>query len=175
MSLFLQFREIATAEVFEMGRKSVREDKSIYQISRETAGLTRAAAADRVPWLSESRIEKIEAGADVKADEVLAMAETYNDPLLCNRHCTRECAIGKQNVEPVERKNLSQITLEILSALTTLDRDKERLIEITVDGVISEDEKTDFDKIKRTLKTMASTIDSLELWLASLENGGPQT
>ena len=43
-----------------MGRKSTKENKNIYQISRENAELTRDAAAEQLEFISSDRIEKIE-------------------------------------------------------------------------------------------------------------------
>ena len=43
-----------------MGRKSVRENKNIYQLSREEANMTRAEASEATGFMSESVIEKIE-------------------------------------------------------------------------------------------------------------------
>ena len=53
----------------------------------------------------------------------------------------------------------------MLATLNKLAREKERLIEITVDGELSEDELPDFFKIKEELAKMALAIDSLNLWL----------
>ena len=62
-------------------------------------------------------------------------------------------------------KDLSQITLEMLASLNTLNRDKDRLIEITVDGQISADELDDFHKIQAQLGQISQAIDSLQLWV----------
>ena len=40
-----------------MGRRSVKENKSIYQVKREEMGLTREKASERMATLSEDRIE----------------------------------------------------------------------------------------------------------------------
>ena len=53
----------------------------------------------------------------------------------------------------------------MLATLNKLSHEKERLIEITVDGELSEDEIPDFMKIKEELEKMALAIDSLNLWL----------
>ena len=53
----------------------------------------------------------------------------------------------------------------MLATLNKLTREKERLIEITVDGELSSDELPDFLKIKEELEKMALVIDSLNLWL----------
>ena len=62
-------------------------------------------------------------------------------------------------------KDLSQITLEMLAALNTLSKKKDRLIEMTVDGEISPDEVPDFLSLKDELEKMAIVIDSLNLWI----------
>ena len=46
-----------------------------------------------------------------------------------------------------------------------LTREKERLIEITVDGQITEDELPDFCSIQEKLNQMSLAIDSLKLWV----------
>ena len=43
-----------------MGRKSTKENKTIYQKSREALGYTRDAAAEKLGFISSDRIEKIE-------------------------------------------------------------------------------------------------------------------
>ena len=82
-----------------MPRRSTRENKTAYQLSREHAGLTREAAAERMEFISAARIEKIESERSAPhPEEVLAMAEAYGDPMLRNEYCTRECPIGKKYV-----------------------------------------------------------------------------
>lgn len=149
-----------------MGRKSTKENKNIYQTSREALGLTREAAAEQLEFLSADRIEKIESEKSLPhPDEILAMANCYKNPSLCNYYCSHECPIGQEYVPEVQMKNLSQITLEMLASLNTLNRDKDRLIEITVDGQISKDELDDFHKIQTQLGQISQAIDSLQLWV----------
>ena len=148
-----------------MGRGSTKEDKSIYQIARENAKLTRASASEALEFITESRIEKIENGANVHPEEVLAMAKAYNTPSLCNKYCTEECAIGKKYIPKIEEKDLASITLEMLNTINNLNEEKNRLIEITVDGEITKDEMKDFNRIKENLDKMSKAIDSLKLWI----------
>ena len=53
----------------------------------------------------------------------------------------------------------------MLASLNSLDKEKNRLIEITVDGQISEDEIRDFEKIQEQLSQISMAIDSLQLWV----------
>lgn len=149
-----------------MGRKSIKENKNIYQISREKMNYTREIAAEKLGFISSDRIEKIENEKSLPhPDEILAMADTYKNPMLCNYYCSHECPIGMEYVPEIKEKDLSQITLEMLATLNKLSREKERLIEITVDGELTEEELPDFLKIKEELEKMALAIDSLNLWI----------
>ena len=149
-----------------MGRKSTKENKNIYHISRENAGLTREAAAEQLDFISSDRIEKIESEKSLPhPDEILAMADCYKNPSLCNYYCSHECPIGQEYVPEVKFKELSQITLEMLASLNSLEKEKNRLIEITVDGMISDDELQDFEKIQDQLAQISLAIDSLQLWV----------
>lgn len=149
-----------------MGRKSTKQNKNIYQVSREEAGYTRESAAELLEFISSDRIEKIESERSLPhPDEILAMADCYKNPSLCNYYCSHECPIGQEYVPEVQFKELSQITLEMLASLNALDKEKNRLIEITVDGQITEDEMKDFEKIQEQLSQISMAIDSLQLWV----------
>ena len=149
-----------------MPRRSTRENKNVYQLSRERAQLTREAAAERMVFLTSARIEKIESERSAPhPEEVLAMAEAYADPMLRNEYCTRECPIGRKYAPRAEEKSISQITLEMVVTLNELMHTRERLMEITVDGAISDEEQKDFRKIRENLERMSSAIESLKLWV----------
>ena len=59
-----------------MGKRSVKENKNIYQLSREAKELSREAASELLEYISPERIEKIESGKSMPhPDEVLTMEE----------------------------------------------------------------------------------------------------
>lgn len=149
-----------------MGKRSIKENKNIYQLSREAAGLTRDKAEELMEYVSAERIEKIESEKTLPhPDEIIKMAEVYKTPTLCNYFCTHECPIGEKYVSEVTMKDLSQITLETLASLNALEKAKTRFIEITVDGEISEDEIADFVKIQKEMDKISQTVASLKLWI----------
>lgn len=149
-----------------MGKKSIKENKNVYQLAREEAGMTRLQASDALVFMSDSRIEKIESEkCEPHPDEILAMANAYKKPSLCNYYCSNECPIGQNTVPELKEKGLAQITLEMLSTINILSKQKDRLIEITVDGEISDDEMKDFLVIKSELDKMTVSIESLKLWI----------
>ena len=149
-----------------MGRASTRLNKNIYQLRREELGLTREKASDVVEAVSPERIEKIESGKSLAhPDEVLAMADGYRMPELCNYYCANECPIGRRYVPEIKVKDLSQIVLEMLASLNSMEREKDRLIEITADGSIEEDELRDFVRIQEELEKISVTVETLQLWV----------
>ena len=149
-----------------MGKKSTKENKNIYQTSREEAGLTREKASELMEFVSADRIEKIESEKSAPhPEEILAMADAYKKPVLCNYYCSKGCPIGKEYVPEIQVKDLAQITLEMLASLNSVDKEKNRLIEITSDGVITEDEYEDFAMIQDKLEKISVTADALQLWV----------
>lgn len=148
-----------------MARVSTKENKNIYHRTREALQLSREAASELLESIPPERIEKIENERSLPhPDEVLTMAEKYKQPSLCNYYCANQCPIGQQYVPEIKIKDLSQIILEMLASLNSMNKRKERLIEITADGVISNDELEDFIYIQEELERISITVETLQLW-----------
>ena len=148
-----------------MARVSTKENKNIYQQTRESLKLTRESASELLESITPERIEKIENERSLPhPDEVLVMAEKYKQPGLCNHYCANQCPIGQQYVPEVKIKDLSQIVLEMLASLNSMSKQKERLIEITVDGKITGDEIEDFIYIQEELERISIAVETLQLW-----------
>lgn len=147
-----------------MGRASTKENKNAYHLAREKLGYSREKAAE-VTGIEPFKIERIE-NEKIPADpwDVVSMAEGYKDPLLCNYFCANECPIGMKNVPEIAMKDLSQVVLEILASLNSMKKSQERLIEITADGIISDDELKDFVFIQEELKRISITVETLKMW-----------
>ncbi len=148
-----------------MGRASTRENKNKYQLIREELGLSREKASELLETIMPERIEKIESGKSLpRPDEVITMAEKYKRPSLCNYYCSNQCPIGQQYVPEVKIKELSSIVLEMLASLNSVNKKKERLIEITADGKIDTDEIDDFIYIQQELERISITVEAMQLW-----------
>ena len=148
-----------------MARVSTKENKSLYQKTREGLKLTRETASELLETLSPERIEKIENGRVLPhPDEVLVMAQRYKQPGLCNYYCANQCPVGVRYVPEIKPKDLSQIVLEMLASLNSMQKEKDRLIEITVDGKISNDELGDFIAIQEQLEKISIAVETLQLW-----------
>ncbi len=148
-----------------MARVSTKENKNVYQTTREALQLSREAAGELLESITPERIEKIENERSLPhPDEVLIMADKYKQPTLCNYYCANQCPIGRQYVPEVKHKDLSQIVLELLASLNAVSRQKDRLIEITVDGEISDDQLEDFINIQEELERISVAAETLQFW-----------
>lgn len=155
-----------------MGRKSTIAD-NIYLSARENVNLTREQASEKMGFVSKDRIERIERGEALPhPDELLAMSEAYQDPYLCNLYCSNECPIGQQYVPEITIKDLSPIVLKLVDAIYSADDQKRRIIEITADGELTDDEYADFAEIQMNLERLSIATEALQLWKENLESKG---
>ena len=156
-----------------MGKASTKENKNRYFQAREDLGLTRAEASELLEVISEDRVEKIENERIAPQPyDVLAMARAYKKPSLCNYYCSNQCPIGQAYVPEIEMKELSAIVLEMLASLNCVNREKERLIEITADGKIEGEEIDDFIRIQEELEKISITVETLQLWAEKMLANG---
>ena len=156
-----------------MGRVSVKENKNPYHLAREGLSLSREAASELLEGVTPERIEKIENERSLPhPDEVLIMAEKYRAPNLCNYYCANQCPIGQQYVPEVKIKDLAQIVLEMVASINSINKEKDRLIEIAADGEISNDEIEDFIFIQRKLEQISITVETLQLWAEQMLANG---
>ena len=156
-----------------MARKSTREIKNIYQRTREGLDLTREQASELMVTMSPERIEKIENERSMPhPDEVLLMSDQYKQPDLCNYYCANQCPIGAQYVPEIKIKDLSQIVLETIASLNAMQKKKDRLIEITVDGQITDDELEDFVHSQQELEKISVAVETLQLWCERMLDTG---
>ena len=156
-----------------MARVSTRENKNIYQLTRENLKLTRETASELLESIPPERIEKIENERSFPhPDEVRTMAEKYKKPDLCNYYCANQCPIGQEYVPEIKPKELPAIVLEMLATLNTLARERDCLIDISADGSIDPDELADFLRIQRELEQISRTVEALQLWAEKMMADG---
>ena len=92
------------------------------------------------------------------------MADKYKSPELCNYYCSNQCPIGQQYVPEIKKKEHPQIILETVASLNKMNKKQERLIEITADGIIDNDELDDFIYIQEELEKISVNVETLQLW-----------
>ena len=146
---------------------------TIYKETRKKHDLTRDDVCDKASLMDNpiqpERLERIENGKfPITPYEVMLLAEIYGEPTLCNHYCSKECPIGEKYVPEVKVKDLAQIVLEMLSSLNSMKKSQERLIEITADGMIDDDEIKDFVFIQKELERISITVETLQLWVEQM-------
>ncbi len=146
---------------------------TIFKATRKKHGLTRDEVCDKALALNNplqpERLERIENGKfPITPYEVMLLAEIYGEPTLCNKYCSKECPIGEKYVPEIKVKDLTQIVLEMLSSLNSMKKSQERLIEITADGTIDDDEIGDFVYIQKELERISITVETLQLWVEQM-------
>ena len=72
----------------------------------------------------------------------------------------------------IKIKDLSQIVLETIASLNAMQKKKDRLIEITVDGEITDDELEDFVQIQQELEKISVAVETLQLWCERMLDTG---
>lgn len=146
---------------------------TIYKETRKKHGLTRDEVCDRAALLNEpvqpERLERIENGKfPITPDEVMLLSKIYGEPTLCNHYCSKECPIGKKYVPEIKVDNLARIILEMVSSLNSMKKKQDRLIEITADEIIADDEIKDFVFIQKELEHISITVETLQLWVEQM-------
>ena len=81
------------------------------------------------------------------------------------REKASEKMIGDRYVPEIEMSELSNIILETIASLNEITPLTNRLIQITRDGMISDDKIKDFAFISKKLDEVSLAIDSLNLWI----------
>ena len=56
----------------------------------------------------------------------------------------------------------------MLTSLNSMKKSQERLIEITADGIIDDDEIKDFVFIQKELERISITVETLQLWVEQM-------
>ena len=146
---------------------------TIYKDIRNKYHLTREQVCEKATQLNKvlqpERLERIENGKfAITTEEVLSLSEIYGEPSLCNYYCSNECPIGEKYVPEIKAKDLTQIVLEMLSSLNNMEKRQERLIEITADGIIEDEEIRDFITIQEELEKISVTVETLQLWVEQM-------
>lgn len=111
----------------------------------------------------------------IPVDKIVLMADLYNAPELKAWYCSSECPIGRSFPMPSsDLTTVERTTLNLLRQLRQDDVEKvrEQLIDITADGVISEDERVALADILAYLDKLIKAAGELRLIGQKAMNGG---
>lgn len=125
---------------------------------------SREGAAD-IMSIDRGRLYRIESGlANPYPEEIHLMADLYNEPELRNFYCRNCCPLG-EDVPEVKATGIDRITVKALASFRKIGETKELLLSITEDGIISEDEKPEMDKVLKNLEELETISQNLRAWI----------
>ena len=155
-----------------MGKGPINENNNVYFKARKKAAAynerlySREGAAELL-GISVSTLADYELGNTkvVPVDKVVLMADLYNSPELITGYCMRECPVHGFLPLATEEKSIQGIALRLLRGLNEeeLKHMKDDLIDITEDGIISDDEVPRLKAILERLDKMAETISEMKI------------
>lgn len=138
--------------------------KARCEASAHNEGLSSREGAADIMSIDRGRLYRIESGiTNPYPEEVHLMADLYNAPELRNHYCRETCPLGK-DMPVLELEDLDRITVRAMASLRKVTQTKESLLDITADGVITEDEKPELRRILATLDEISAIAQSLKVW-----------
>lgn len=100
----------------------------------------------------------------IPPDMVVKMASLYNAPELENHYCTEMCPLGCE-MPKVDVEGLDRISIKALSSFRKISETRELLLDITEDGIITEDERSTLQKILENLEELEGVTQNLKCWV----------
>lgn len=150
----------------------MKENENIYYRARKTAAIhneklySREGAAELL-GISVSTLADYELGITkvVPVDKVVLMADLYNCPELKCNYCKKECPIGECLPIATQFKAIESSVLKLVKELDSgnTSRIKKEIIDISADGIISEDEKPVLKEIIEDLDKLSVAISEIKL------------
>lgn len=154
-----------------MGRRPTRAADNPFCRARLEAAkyndkLLSKEGASEMLGISTSTLSDYELGITktVPPDMVLKMSDLYRAPELINIYCRCMCPLGGE-MPKADIADLDRISIRALSTFRKIGETKEMLLDITEDGIISDDEKGELDKVLQTLDELEQVAQSLKLWV----------
>lgn len=136
---------------------------NIYQTARKSAGLTQEAAAERLA-VSLTSLRAYEGGERVPAGDVVArMCIVYDTQFLGVQHLQLFGSLLPECVQEARPERLETATIKLVRRIMRFadGHRNDRLLEIAEDGVIDEDERSEFLAITAELNDIVKAALAL--------------
>lgn len=139
-----------------------QEYRNIYQIARESTGLTQEKSSELMD-ISVDSLRAYEGGKRIPPDRVvIMMIEIYDTQYLAYQHLKTSAEIGQKYLPNIEITELPIAILKLQKELTDFIKCKDLMIAITCDGIIDDDERPQWDLIMKELDDVANAIMALK-------------
>lgn len=136
--------------------------RNIYQLARESAGITQERAAELI-GLSVESIRSYESEKRVPADDtVIKMVDIYNANYLAYQHLKYKTQVGNRVLPEVEEMPLSEAALRMIHELNDCMNYQASIVEIAMDGKVDESEREDWLEVRQRCKSLCRAIFALQ-------------
>lgn len=139
-----------------------KECRNIYQIARESAGLTQEKASELMDICVES-LRAYEGSRRIPPDHiVIKMIEIYNTQYLAYQHLKTSAEVGQKYLPDIIIEDLPASILRLHTEIKDYIDREDLLMEIGSDGKVSDNEACDFQKICKELNDVLEAIISFK-------------
>lgn len=139
----------------------VQQYRNIYQIARESTGLTQEKASEYLD-ISVDSLRAYEGGKRIPPDRiVIKMIEVYDTQYLAYQHLKTSDEVGKAYLPNIEIKDLPAAILRLQKEVNDFLKLRDEMIDITADGIIDEEERERWDVIMKEINDIADAIMAL--------------
>ena len=156
-----------------MGRDAIKAQDNVLYKARKEASIyndrlcSREGAAELL-GISVSTLAdyELEITKVIPVDKIILMSDLYNAPYLLTWYCSHECPIGRRmNLQTETGNHLEKTVLKLLRQLRANDVEKikDKLVDITSDGIISEDETVSLEEILKFLDGLIGAAVELKV------------
>ncbi|NRT32410.1 transcriptional regulator with XRE-family HTH domain [Clostridium beijerinckii] len=140
----------------------VQEYRNIYQIARESKGLTQEKASELMD-ISVDSLRAYEGGKRVPPDRVvIMMIEIYDTQYLAYQHLKTSAEVGKKYLPNIELTELPLAILKLQKEVADFIKCKDIMIQITCDGIIDDEERPQWNQIMKELDDVVEAIMALK-------------
>lgn len=136
--------------------------RNIYQVARESAGYTQEKSSEMM-GISVESLRSYELDKRVPPDKtVIKMIEIYDTRYLAYQHLKTAAEVGIEYMPEVNLIDISTAILKLQKEVNDFLKLKDDLLDITCDGIISEDEKPRWSIILKELDDITGAIMSVK-------------
>lgn len=152
--------------------QGLKDTITIYQKSRDKAGMSRPEAAKAIAAagedISEGSLKDYETGKTIpKPKNVKILAEVYETPELKWLHCSESCLLGEDIVKASQKFGNSDIYrtfFELTGAFNAIHGIQESLHGIASDDTLSPEEEKERQRIIDVLDRITESANELKVW-----------
>lgn len=135
-----------------------KEYRNIYQIARESSGLTQEKASELMDICVES-LRAYESGRRIPPDHiVIKMIEIYNTQYLAYQHLKTSAEVGQKYLPDIIIQDLPESILKLHTEIKDYIDCEDVLMRICSDGKVSKNEVCEFRRICKELDDVLKAI-----------------